>query len=79
MWLRTSPWYPVLPSLPCHLSTTAHPLTYGTLSHPQRYTYRALLPALLLQFSGAQPSPLTPVLAYYSTSRMLVPLHITGT
>ncbi len=49
------------------LSAAAHPLTDRTLSHPKRSGNGTLLPALLLQFPGAQSAPLAPVLAYCSS------------
>src|SRR5262249_13248330 len=43
------------------------PMTDCTLSHPKRSRNGALLPALLLQLPGAQPSPLAPVLTNRSS------------
>jgi hypothetical protein len=54
------------------LSATADPLTDCTLTHPKRSRNGALLPALLLQLPGAQPSPLAPVLIDRSSSSHVV-------
>ncbi len=49
------------------LATAPHPLADGALRDAQRGRDLALQPALLFQFPGAQPSPLAPVRASWSS------------
>ena len=49
------------------LSTAPHPLADGALRDAQRGRDLALQPTLLFQFPGAQPSPLAPVRASWSS------------
>src|SRR6266545_4757780 len=60
-------WRAVAQRRDATLSTAPHPLADGALRDAQRGRDLALQPALLFQFPGAQPSPLAPVRASWSS------------